>query len=497
MKKKMSLKSKLLLLCTFLSSVPLLLGLFTFFGMKVISSNYERVSNIVLPNIEYADQMYLSYKQVRISLRSLGLSGLTDAQQKNFIDEVKANIDQYEKLNSSYHKVAFIPGEEEIYNQVALSWESFKKIGEKVLAFHQSGTEEDLKKMQAIFLKDCPEAAAAFDQAMNRLVSFQRETGHKYNAEASQQFSWIRDMMVIFILSGIIGGLAIGTFVALSLSKVIYKVAQDLEKEAYQFRGTADTISRSSMTLSQATSEQAASLEETVATMEELSSMVKVNTENAKQAASLASLTREAALKGEVEIKNLIESIQSVSMDSKKIAEITNVIDDIAFQTNLLALNAAVEAARAGEQGKGFAVVADAVRSLAQRSADSAKDIAKLINSSVEKIAKSGEQASYSGEVLSEIVSSVKKVADINKEISSASEEQAHGIVQISQAMNQLDQVTQKNAESSQKSADSAHDLTEQSEILLKNVSTLNEVVAGEPCSVVEDLPAEGRLASA
>jgi methyl-accepting chemotaxis protein len=171
--------------------------------------------------------------------------------------------------------------------------------------------------------------------------------------------------------------------------------------------------------------------------------------------------------------------MQGISSASRKIEEIIHVIDDIAFQTNLLALNAAVEAARAGEQGKGFAVVADAVRTLAQKSADAAKDITSLIKDSVEKIEKGTLVADKSGVVMQDIVSSVKKVSDLANEIASASSEQTTGIQQISKAMNQLDQGAQSNAASSEEIASTAEEISSQAVQMQQLSEALNEVVTG------------------
>lgn len=194
------------------------------------------------------------------------------------------------------------------------------------------------------------------------------------------------------------------------------------------------------------TASTAASLQETAASLEELSSMVKMNSDNARQAASLAQATSKSAQVGEAEMAELIQAIKSISDSSRKIEDIINVIDDIAFQTNLLALNASVEAARAGEQGKGFSVVAEAVRALAQKSAASAKDIESLIKNSVEQINHGRVLADKSAVAFNEIVLSIKKMSDLNNEISTASEEQASGLSQINHAMNQIDASSQSNA---------------------------------------------------
>jgi methyl-accepting chemotaxis protein len=217
-----------------------------------------------------------------------------------------------------------------------------------------------------------------------------------------------------------------------------------------------------------------------VASLEELSSMVQMNSDNAKQAASLSLTSREAAEKGQKEMSILIDSMSKISQSSKKIEEIIHVIDDIAFQTNLLALNAAVEAARAGEQGKGFAVVAEAVRSLAQRSASAAKDITHLIKESVNQVSDGGRLAQNSGEVLNNIVTSVKKVSDLNNEIATASSEQTAGIQQISKAMNQLDHSSQSNAASAEKVADASAEINGLAQTSLKLTLELNKVIYGK-----------------
>jgi methyl-accepting chemotaxis protein len=214
--------------------------------------------------------------------------------------------------------------------------------------------------------------------------------------------------------------------------------------------------------LSQRTEEQASNLQQTAASMEQLSSTVKANADTAQQAAQLATLSSQVAVRGGSVVSQVVTTMEEIAGSSKRIASIIGVIDGIAFQTNILALNAAVEAARAGEQGRGFAVVASEVRSLAQRSADAAKEIKTLIGASVDRVEVGTRLVGEAGSTMQEIVSQARKVADLLGDINSATAEQTTGIGQVADAVNQLDQVTQQNAALVEESAAAAESLRQQ-----------------------------------
>nr|WP_315593351.1 methyl-accepting chemotaxis protein [uncultured Cupriavidus sp.] len=224
----------------------------------------------------------------------------------------------------------------------------------------------------------------------------------------------------------------------------------------------AAQIAAGNVDLSSRTEQQAASLEETASSMEQLTATVRQNAENARQASSLASNAALVADEGNHSVQQMVDTMGAISTSSERIAEITNLIEGIAFQTNILALNAAVEAARAGEQGRGFAVVAGEVRSLAQRSSSAAKEIKELIEASVDTVRTGSTQAEGVGNTMTEIRHAVKRVSDIIAEISAASQEQSAGIEQVGHAVGQMDQVTQQNAALVEEAAAAAQSLDEQ-----------------------------------
>jgi len=359
--------------------------------------------------------------------------------------------------------------------------------------------------------------AGAIMKELNGMVANQQQLMATDAAKAKSLSAALMSLEWLLLAGGLTFSIIITVFlpknITRQITEPIKKVVMELTSAFSQLSAAAGQISASSQSLSEGSTEQAASLEETSSTMEEMSTMTKQNSDNAQEAASLAQKCSDSAGQGNVAVKEMCDSIDKMnstsmeivdsmsdSMDdinksSNEIAEITKVIDSIAFQTNLLALNAAVEAARAGEHGKGFAVVAEEVRNLAQRSASAAKDTAVLITSCVDKAGKGTELTNRSKEALQSIVGNVKKSTDntntslqeivgnvekvtvLTKEISTASVEQSDGVTSVNDSIQQMDQVTQQNAATAEEAASASEEMSAQAQTLKEQVAILAKLV--------------------
>jgi methyl-accepting chemotaxis protein len=298
-------------------------------------------------------------------------------------------------------------------------------------------------------------------------------------AAAQSAYAWTRATILgVFMLSALV--VAAFVYIVRGINRGLLKRAAELGQGATQVSSASAQVASSSQALSQGATEQAASLEETSASMEEMASMTRRNAENSHQAATLMGEV-DAQVKGSNgALNDMVTSMSSIRESSAKVSKIIKTIDEIAFQTNILALNAAVEAARAGEAGMGFAVVADEVRSLAQRSAQAARDTASLIEESATKAQQGSTKVEQVVASIAAITDSVGKVKGLVEEVSVASRQQAQGIDQVTQAIAQMEKVTQSTAATAEESAAASEELSAQAEMALASVALLEQMVAGE-----------------
>jgi methyl-accepting chemotaxis protein len=288
------------------------------------------------------------------------------------------------------------------------------------------------------------------------------------------------------------------------MQESLVRVVADVRRHAEGVAIASAEIAQGNNDLSARTEQQASSLQQTAASMQQLSSTVRQNADSARKGNQLALNASEVASKGGLVVGEVVATMRSIHEASQRISDIIGVIDGIAFQTNILALNAAVEAARAGEQGRGFAVVAAEVRSLAQRSAEAAKEIKSLIADNVQRVEQGTSQADQAGATMSGVVTAIQRVTDLMGEISEASSQQSAGVSQVGQAISQMDQATQQNAALVEQSAAAAESLRAQAQQLVQSVAVFKLGLTGgmgsraqaatAPPMVQEVVPAPTRL---
>lgn len=455
-----------------------------------------------------ANAMKSAMLETDIAMRNIGLLADVGLMQK---EELRIN-DQRKRYRTALDMLQSLglnDSEIEILNDITVTEKevdtAFIEAFDQVMAFNsESAANVIFGRIEPLNQKTLI--------AINRLLDLQRVAERKFMQDSVA--SDTRLMLLLFILGGaavfigtvcaivitrsitgpLSGAVGVAQKVALgeltsqvtidgkdeisSLMQALKDMNTSLFKTVSDVRSSTETITFASheiavgnADLSSRTESQASSLEETSSSMEELTSTVKQNAENARQANQLAVTASSVAIQGGSVVSQVVSTMGSIKESSRKIADIIGVIDGIAFQTNILALNAAVEAARAGEQGRGFAVVASEVRSLAQRSAEAAKQIKQLIDDSVNKVDVGSKLVDEAGLTMEKVVTSIKQVADIMGEITIASQEQSSGIEEVNRAISQMDEMTQKNAALVEQAAVAAESMQDQAQKLAEAVS--------------------------
>ena len=517
----------LLLLC--------FMGATAYFQASKIYGGTEEIADNWLPSVQTLGDMRAQANTIRrASLRSVLESTPAGKQaQRSLHTEA---ISKMATIMQAYDKLVSSPEEADLNQKIKASWAEYLAVDKRVMELSEAG-DAQFAEARALSVGDSAKTFAAATEVITRSVELNRAGAAAARTESQNTYKQAVVLAGVLVLVALALGVGIAVVLTRSITKplgqalnVADQVAggdlsgqitvdskdemghllgalQRMQNSLVQTVSTVRTnaqgvasasaqIAAGNHDLSGRTEEQASALEETAASMEELSSTVRQNADNARQANQMAVNASTVAAQGGEIVAEVVQTMKSIDESSHKIADIIGVIDGIAFQTNILALNAAVEAARAGEQGRGFAVVAGEVRSLAGRSADAAKEIKQLINTSVERVEQGTLQVDKAGNTMNEVVAAIRRVTDIMGEISAASTEQSQGVAQVGEAVTQMDQTTQQNAALVEEMAAAASSLNNQAQSMVETVAVF-KLSAHEQGRAAMSAPAASPMAPA
>ncbi|MFY9476472.1 MAG: methyl-accepting chemotaxis protein [Aquabacterium sp.] len=484
-------------------------------NMSTMNESTEKMFTLDTMGVSHAKEAKINLLYVGRSLRNALLAPTTEQRQAALLkaDEnlalTRKKLDDAKPLYWSHEgKLAF--------ETLETNWSAYVAAVAKLRSMTEQADLTNRQDATNYLFSDFAKQVNQVDDQITQLVHIKESNGKRVYEDNAQAYERARNLMIGLVFASLMAGVGLGIWLTRGLTRqlggepeeavelarrvaagdlsqhgnlragdthsvmaVLTDMRANLARVVANVRQNSESVATASaqiaqgnQDLSQRTEEQASALQQTAATMEELGTTVRNNTDNAHQANQLAQGASTVAAQGGEVVGKVVTTMQEISGSSRKIGDIIGVIDGIAFQTNILALNAAVEAARAGEQGRGFAVVAGEVRTLAQRSAEAAKEIKALINRSLEQVEQGTHLVDQAGKTMDEIVGSIRRVSDIVAEITSATVEQSSGIQQVGTAVGQMDQVTQQNAALVEESAAAAESLKVQARQLVDAVAT-------------------------
>ncbi|MFT3780843.1 MAG: methyl-accepting chemotaxis protein [Nibricoccus sp.] len=462
-------------------------GLLTPYLLRNVDRAVTEITDDALPGLATISQIGMDVANAQINvLRHIDTS---DPQEKTRLEqEIAELVARVTKGTKEYEDTIRADEDRRLFTSFTQIRQRYKEARDKMLQLSRANDHQAIAAYNKEVLRPGFEA---YLKALVELRDYNIRNGQRLRTDAEAVVSKTSNISMIAAITALLLGLGAATLTASSLSKSVIAIADALSDSSDQIASASAQVAGSSQSLAEGASEQAASLEESSSSLEEISSMTKKNAQNAETAQTLASEAREVGETGVRSMTSLSAAMNEIEKSNANIGKVIHTIDDIAFQTNLLALNAAVEAARAGEAGAGFAVVAEEVRSLAQRSAVSAKETAQFIEDSISK----GRQgASLSTEVaknLEAIVEKARRVDSLIAEIAAGSREQSQGLDQLLLATSQMDKVTQTNAAAAEENASASEELNSQAATMHDLVRDLEALVKGKAqASTGEETPA-------
>ncbi|OAD86263.1 chemotaxis protein [Comamonas thiooxydans] len=476
--------------------------------LRSMRSSAETITGNALPSVEVINTLNTDLARTRLlELRHV------NNDEPGYMAQVEAQFEQLQKhlaeAKKLYEPLIFTAEERELYTQFLREREHYVELNKQLFEISRRGDKEQAKQLLG------GESLKLYEQSsatLQKLIKFNSDVAKGETLASERVYDRAVSMLALAALIAVLVAAGAGIWLVRSirapleqavqaadrvangdLSGVIRVEREDetgrllsalermqsslvqtvrsVRQNAEGVASASSQIASGNADLSGRTEEQASALEETAASMEQLGSTVRQNADNARAANQMAVNASQVAAQGGAVVAEVVETMKGINNSSQQIADIITVIDSIAFQTNILALNAAVEAARAGEQGRGFAVVAGEVRTLAQRSAEAAKEIKALISTSVQRVEQGTQLVDKAGATMADIVSAISRVTDLMAEISAASQEQSQGVAQVGEAVTQMDQTTQQNAALVEESAAAAGALRKQAQDLVQAVA--------------------------
>jgi methyl-accepting chemotaxis protein len=486
--RKLSLSFKLISGFAVVCVITTALGVFSYVSLSKTDAAYDEMSSVTLPTIKALVEVEAAMEMKNGAIMALFNPNTHLDDLESYFDAI-GEADAAISAGVAEYKALEMTAKEKEY------WEAFQKedalqqpLTLKLLAAAKQLLAEDPKARAGILLQmndvyENQDQRGAFQASVKALIDLQEYSKQYYMVDLKKaqdaEIILLKNAVTIMAILSVIVAMALGVALARSISKPMLRINGELANASKSLESASFQVSSSSQELSSGSSELASSIEEMTSSLEELQSIIEANSKNIDQSEILMKETSDETVKVSERMNELKGALTEISGNSKKIAKIIKVIDDIAFQTNILALNAAVEAARAGDAGKGFAVVAEQVKSLAQKSADAAKETADLIERAIDSVSQGESLGQVALDAQLVVTERAGKVSVLLDEVGRASKEQLKGAGQITQGVNQVNSVVQATAASAEENAAAGEELLSQAEGLRGNVSELNSLVLG------------------